>query len=334
MELELIEKIRQTAEAIEPPKKWVGLNKGIGDDCAELSPSPGHKILLTTDTMVEGVHFSLSYFDPYHLGRRLAAVNLSDIAAMGGVPRAALLNIEVPRYLKDPASTFWKRFALGLVGRLKEFGAVLVGGDTVASPCNRLGLTLTLTGEVEKGGALYRNGASVGDMIYCSGYLGESACGLLLLKKRRSTLPFAIKKRLIQRHLDPEPRIPLGRLLKEMGATSAIDVSDGIATDIAHIARGSGVKAVIEEKRLPLSRALKRACRETGVSPTKLAISGGEDFELVWTISPKKALEAERRLSAILGHAPFLIGRIKRGKGLWLKGEGRAREITFTGYEH
>jgi len=334
LELQLIEKIKQITEALVSSKKWQGLKKGIGDDCAELSPSPGHNILITTDTMEEGVHFSLSYFDPYLLGRRLAAVNLSDIAAMGGIPRAALLNIEVPRYLKDPESTFWKRFAMGLVGRLWQFGAVLVGGDTVASPCNRLGLTLTLTGEVERGKALYRNGATVGDLIYCSGYLGESAGGLLLLKKRRSTLPFAIKKRLVRKHLDPEPRISLGRLLKEVGASSAIDVSDGIATDIAHIATKSGVMAEIEEKLFPISRALKRACRETGASPTELALSGGEDFELVWTISPEKAPGAERRLSNVLGHPPFLIGRIKRGKGVWLKSERQAREITFTGYEH
>ncbi len=334
MELTLIERILKNTKALPQCQRKGHITTSIGDDCAEISPSQGHNILVTTDTMVEDTHFRLSYFTPHLLGRKLATVNLSDIAAMGGTPLAATLNLEVPEKLADPNSSFWSHFIQGLTGRLARYGACLVGGDTVKTKTSKLGLTLTIIGEVREGGAIFRSGARPGDLIFCSGPLGESACGQRILEKKRFPLPLPVKRRLIARHLDPKPRISLGRALAQVGVNSMIDVSDGIATDLGHIAKKSHVKAVIQEELLPISRGVRLFARSQGESPFDFVLSGGEDFELVWTVSPKKVEEMKEAVLPILRRLPFHIGHITDGEGVWLKNTSYAREVTFKGYEH
>ena len=334
MELGLIEQIKRIARTLPLATNEGSLIVSIGDDCAEFLPSPNKSLLLTTDTMAEDIHFRTSYSTPYLLGRKLASVNLSDIAAMAGRPLIALLNLEVPEYLANPKDQFWYLFAKGLVERLGEFGAILAGGDTVKSPANKLSLTLTLTGKATKGETIYRSGAKAGDMIYCSGFLGESACGLKILEKRRIHLPLPIKRHLIHKHLDPEPLIDLGKTLANCEVTSMIDVSDGVATDLAHIARESKVCAEIDKARIPLSRAVRIAASTLNLDPIELALYGGEDFQLLWTIPPEKAKNMERKIAPVLGHAPFFLGHIKEGKGVWLKSHSKLSDITFKGYEH
>ncbi len=314
-----------------------GLLLGIGDDCAAASVQQGKELLLTTDTLVESVHFDLAYFDPYDLGRKTAAVNLSDIAAMGGSPKWALLNIAVRKGLP---SGFWDRFSDGLWGMLQDFGATLVGGDTVSSPVS-LVITLTLAGEVPSGKRLERSGARAGDVVYCSGFLGEASAGLSLLKAqgrqraKNILVPRGVRRRLSRRHLTPEPRVRLGRELSSSGMVSAaIDLSDGIATDLAHICSRSGVRAVLDSDRIPLSRSLLLASKGLGVSAMELALSGGEDFELLWTVPREKARDAERVAASVLGHPPFRLGKIEEGKGVFLKTRDGLKEITFLGYEH
>ncbi len=336
MERRLIEKIRNITQARSTfggsGPKWI--KKAIGDDCAELAVTPSANVLLTTDTMVEGIHFSFTYFTPFQLGKKLASVNLSDIAAMGGVPKAALLNLEVPDTLRDPGPNFWNEFAKGLGERLSEFSTVLVGGDTVREPGKRLGLTLTIMGEIEKGGAVYRNGAKRGELIYCSGYLGEGSCGYEILMRKGIKLPLPLKRHLIRRHLDPVPRVHLGRLLSRLGASSMIDVSDGIATDLAHVATQSGLCALISKSRLPISRALRIGAKAMGKDPVAFALFGGEDFELVWTISPNMKREMEKEVSRLLGHPPIFLGVMKEGQGVLLEGNSTTQDITYRGYEH
>jgi len=344
VELELIKKIKKLADTQKKDSCRKQVVRSIGDDCAVVIPGDDKELLITTDTLCEQVHFKLSYFPPFRLGSKLASVNLSDIAAMGGRPKWALLNLEVPPGLANAKAPFWTAFFKGLNQRLSRFGAVLVGGDTVSAPQDRLSLTLTLIGEVERGKAVYRSGASSGDLIYCSGYTGEAACGLRLLEDLPSPcpLPRQVRKRLLLKHLDPEPRNRLGTALREAGINSLIDVSDGIASDLAHICEESRLMAVVNQRMLPVSRALKTFCkacekRKGKILHTALAeyvLFGGEDFELIWTVSPERSQIAEQAALSVMGFKPFLIGRMEKGSGCFLDTGRNLIDISFKGYEH
>ena len=340
MERDLIAKIQRLAGA---PIKDPSVLVSIGDDCAVVAPSPDRHLIITTDTLVESIHFDLDYFDPWHLGRKTAAVNLSDAGAMGGNPRWAFLNLAVRPGMTD---RFWDSFSKGLLSRLSEYGVSLVGGDTVSAP-DRLSLSLTLIGEVKKGKWLSRSRAQPDDLIYCSGNLGESAAGLELLKKyNEKRSPFknrkgahrisrAILKRLTIKHLDPEPRVTLGQALAASDMVqTAIDVSDGIATDLANICKNSRVGAEVWAREMPVSRALKRTSGILGISSLDLALTGGEDFELLWTVSEKNESEVRKIAAKILGYRPFRIGKIVQGDGVILKTSQGAKDITYQGYEH
>jgi thiamine-monophosphate kinase len=333
-ELDLISRLaKKTASAAHDPD----LLAGIGDDCAVVAHNRDTLLAITTDTLVEGVHFDLAYFDPWHLGAKAAAVNLSDIAAMGARPRWAFLNIASRPGL--PAG-FWDAFMDGLFEKLSRFGAVLAGGDTVSAP-HDLSVTLTLIGELAPGRCLRRSGARSGDIIYCSGPLGDAAAGLAYMKVRghghfHDALPVSrFLKRPVERHLNPEPMVGLGEALAMSGLVSAaIDLSDGAATDLAHICAASGLGAELDASSLPISRAARLISRALGLSPIRLAVSGGEDFELLWTVSIQNEPEMNRIAARSLGHPPFRIGRMIDGKGVRLNLNGRLVDITFCGYEH
>ncbi len=334
-ELELIEKIASIARS----KKDSALVFGIGDDCAIITP-PTFKdaaLAITTDTMVEGVHFNLSYYSPFLLGRKAAASNLSDLAAVGARPRWALLTIEVSS--EASSQRFWDSFSKGLSSWLYTYDVSLIGGDTVSSG-NGLSIGLTLIGEVDKTGWLRRSGARPGDLIYCSGFLGEGAMGLHILEKKpglhKRLVPKNAIKRLIKRHLDPTPRIELGLLLRRSRlASSCIDLSDGLATDLAHICRQSDVGALLFQDRLPLSRALRLASRALGYDPNQLALTGGEDYELVWT-GLSQDQKTFRVIGARLGLKVSVIGQIiadSKNRVILQSSKG-TKDITFKGYEH
>ncbi|NIA08310.1 MAG: thiamine-phosphate kinase [Nitrospiraceae bacterium] len=339
MERDLIAKIE---DLVGPAAKDPSVLLGIGDDCAVIAPGPGRHLVTTTDTLVESVHFDLGYFDPWHLGRKTAAVNLSDVGAMGGHPRWALLTLAIRPGL---AEGFWKAFSMGLMSRLSQYGVHLVGGDTVSSP-DWLSVGLTLIGEVEPGKWLSRSYAEPGDLIYCSGNLGEAAAGLEYLKNRKikklqrrnriyRQVSRAGLRRLVDRHLDPEPRVTLGQALAARGLVrSAIDLSDGIATDLAHICDMSGIGAEVWADEVPISRALKAISKILGISPLSLALTGGEDFELLWTVSKKNEIEVQRIATDVLGYRPFRIGKMVVGDKVLLKTGRGTEDITYQGYEH
>ncbi len=339
MERDLISKIEAlVGSAARDPSVLLG----IGDDCAVIAPSPGRHLVATTDILVESVHFDLEYFDPWHLGRKTAAVNLSDVGAMGGRPRWALLNLAIRPGLTEG---FWKAFFIGLMSRLSQYGATLVGGDTVSSQ-DRLSVSLTLIGEIEPDKWLGRSRAEPGDLIYCSGSLGDASGGLEYLKDckkkrlhRRSRIYRQVSRgglrRLIARHLDPEPRVELGQALAAKGLVrSAIDLSDGIATDLAHICHMSGIGAEIWAYKVPISRALKAISKILGISPLYLALTGGEDLELLWTVSERDELEVQRAAAGVLGYRPFRIGKMVAGDRVLLRGRRGIEDITYQGYEH
>ena len=254
--------------------------QGIGDDVAVIEIG-GKTLLITTDILIEGIHFERSWTDPFRLGEKTLAVNLSDIAAMGGIPKYFLISLGLPKTL--PFS-FVSLFYRGLKKMANRFQVDLVGGDTSLS--QKIIINICLIGEGKKGDLLFRNGAKVGDDLYVSGTLGDAALGLKILQdkgaKRKS-------KGLIDKHLSPNPRIELGQALaRKQIASAMIDVSDGLLSDTRHIIEESKVGARIWENRIPLSSLYRRWVRTYSKDPYRIALSGGEDYELLFTASPKR----------------------------------------------
>jgi len=324
-ELALIRRIREQAAGADQ-----GLIEGIGDDCAVLAATgPSRETLITTDTLVEGVHFDLGWHPPGLLGQKALAVNVSDIAAMGGVPRFALLSLAVP---VTASSELIEPLMAGFMAALEHYGMRLIGGDTVKSD-QGLVLSVTVLGEVLAGRAVYRAGARPGDQIWVSGYLGQAAAGLELCRlgyPRLDAYP-----ELAAAHLDPVPETALGRLLGESGlATAMIDMSDGLATDLAHICDESGVGAEVRAETLPVCVATRRAAVEFGLDLRRLTIAGGEDYRLLFTAPAGAAAQVEALAGQAAGKRLFLVGEIVPGHGVALCDEGRVEPITYQGYDH
>lgn len=320
-EFGLIEKIRRTASSTGP-----SVILGIGDDAAAVRTDRSNVLLVTTDMLLEGVHFDLSYTDMASLGWKAAAVNISDIAAMGGVPRYALVSLGIPRSISvEKVQEFYR----GFNKILRAFHLDLLGGDTNRS-LTGLTVNVVVLGECEQERTISRSGAKPGDLIFVSGTLGDSAAGLKLLRSRRKRWASGEKK-LIQKHLRPVPRVLLARKLGLSGCvTSMIDLSDGMASDLGHICDQSSVGAVVHAEQVPLSRELKTAARKRGLSSFDLAMSGGEDYELLFTVSPGKA----KKLRPMASHITQ-IGEMTRGKGRYLiDRDGKKKRFAASGYEH
>ena len=307
------------------------LVKGIGDDCAVLaSPGAESLTLVTTDTLVEGVHFDLSWHPPHLLGHKAVAVNVSDIAAMGGRPRFALLSLAAPAQagldLLDP-------LLQGFMAALARYRVTLIGGDTVRSE-QGLVLSITLLGEVGRDQLIQRAGARPWDQVWVSGPLGQAAAGLTICRQGRSELSVSHAE-LVQAHLDPQPETALGAALAASGlVTSMIDLSDGLATDLAHICEESGVGAVVTAEALPISDSTREAARILGLDPLRLAIAGGEDYRLLFT-APLSAGHKLRELAHLAtGGQLFRVGEIGGGQGVRLRCKGRDTRIDFQGYDH
>ena len=305
-----------------------GLIKGIGDDCAVLAKNDDEVLLVTTDTLVADVHFNLQWHPLHQLGRKAAAVNLSDIAAMGGVPRYALLSAALSPALSEEDL---QEFMTGFVEILREHHVLLVGGDTVAAPCPTF--SITVMGEMAGSETCYRAGAREGDEVWASGFLGEAAAGLALCEKGEDmSQEFAS---LIQAHLDPMPRIALGRVLASSGHVHAMmDISDGLATDLAHICTASNLAAQVDARMLPLSATIKKAGEHLDYDPQQWALSGGEDYELLYTVAPGAGEGLARRVKEELGLKAHCLGRMVSGEGVYLMEDGTSRQISYQGYEH
>lgn len=297
---------------------------GVGDDCALLSPRPGHQWALSTDMLVEGRHF-LSTVDPARLGHKCLAVNLSDLAACGAEPRAFLLSLSLPR-----ADEGWLAgFAHGLLALADAHDCELVGGDTTQGP---LTISITVIGDVPRGQALLRSGAQPGDDIYVSGHLGDARLALEAFRGRIS-LPEPVFQTCRARMEQPTPRVALGKALRGL-ATAAADISDGLLGDLGHILRQSGVGARLQVD--PCERLL--ACgAEAELPPDWLrtcVLSGGDDYELVFTapVAQRAAVQA----AAELGLTPVTrIGEVTATGGLDVR-DGLGRPVTqhFASFDH
>ncbi len=294
---------------------------GIGDDCALLTPSAGHQWLVTADMLVEGRHF-LSTVSPRRLGHKALAVNLSDLAACGATPRAFFLSLALPRV--DEA--FLAGFAQGLFELADAQGIVLAGGDTTAGPLN---LNITAMGEVPAGQALLRSGARVDDDVWVSGTLGDARLALEVFRGTLSLSATQFEEVRLRMEM-PEPRVALGKALRGL-ATSAVDVSDGLAGDIGHVLKRSNVGATLRLADLPRSTVL-------GAMPEALQrlclLTGGDDYELVFTAPPEarqRVLEAGRAT----GTPVYRIGRIDEAPGLRVvDGMGRPVQDVPQSFDH
>lgn len=293
---------------------------GIGDDAALLRVPEGSELVLTTDALIEGVHF-LPGAPARSLGHRALAVNLSDIAAMGASPCWALLALNLP--MADDA---WLReFASGFGALARAHGVALVGGNLSRGP---LSITVQLAAVVPRGEALRRDGARVGDGLYVSGTLGDAAAGLKRLQGVLRTTPAAGSY--LERRLEyPTPRVALGLSLRGL-ASACIDLSDGLYADALRLARASGCAASIELERLPLSAPLLEAY---GAAAWREGLAGGEDYELCFSAPPAHAA-AIGSLAQRSGAAIARIGRLEAGEGIELKLHNAVTQFAPAGFDH
>lgn len=282
---------------------------GVGDDSALLTPPPQQQLVICADTLVAGRHFPLDT-DPHAIGWKSVAVNLSDIAAMGATPHSILLALSLPQIGHD----WLKAFSQGLYDCCDQFGVSLIGGDTTQSP--HLTLSVTALGWVDTGQAVPRSGAKPGDLICVSGTLGDAAFALNHLGHP------------LQQRLDyPTPRCQLGTALKGL-ANSMIDVSDGLAQDLGHILKASGVGAKLALENLPISPALQALNDE---QRWQYALAGGDDYELCFTINPQNY---EKLLQKQLDVSISIIGSIQQQHGLTFEKDGVDHLLQFNGYQH
>jgi thiamine-monophosphate kinase len=301
----------------------------LTNDAALLPALQGERLIASVDTLIEGVHF-LAGTAPEAVAAKALRVNLSDIAAMGGRPLAYLLALSLPR---GQGRDWSAKFARGLSAEQARFGIYLLGGDTTATP-GPLTISITLFATLQGEASLTRSGAGAGDLVYLSGSLGDAALGLTVARGGLSALSEAARHALQSRYECPEPRLALGQALLQGGlATAAMDVSDGLAQDLGHIARHSGLGARIERACLPLSAAAKAALAgDLRLWPQLL--SGGDDYELLFTVQPSRAPEIEA-LSRDLGLPLSRIGCMEAGSGVQVFGpDGQPMALDRAGWSH
>jgi thiamine-monophosphate kinase len=303
-----------------------GVVQGIGDDCAALELPAGELLLTTSDLLIEGVHFRRDWTGMDDLGYKCAAVNVSDIAAMGGTPRFLYLALGIPAEL--PLAEL-EALVGGFLAACSEYGTTLAGGDTCRSP-GPLFISVTAEGSVPPGELVRRSGARPGDAIYVTGTLGDSALALYDLERGRT--PDAA---LLTRHHRPTARSTAGRRLATAGlATAMIDISDGLLADLGHILESGAAGAVVDAAALPLSPA---ALARLQAAPElfERVLSGGEDYELLFTVAPAD----ETRLAALVSAWPLPVTRIGQvtppAEGLRVRDrEGRTRTVVPGGFNH
>ncbi|MBO8128792.1 MAG: thiamine-phosphate kinase [Peptococcaceae bacterium] len=308
-----------------------GVLRGIGDDAAVLNAGNGQVCLWTVDTLLEGIHFDLAYYGPDDLGVKSLAVNVSDIAAMGGRPLYALLSLGLPSGVREDQV---RLFMAGWDETARAYNVSLVGGDTVYSPQGWT-VTVTVMGTCPKDRVVYRAGARVGDFIYVTGNLGSSAAGLYLLQHPAITCPEHVRLAVRQAHLRPVARVTAAVSLAESRlVTAMIDISDGLSSDVGHICTASGVGCEIYASHLPVSETVRECARYAQVDPLEWVLNGGEDYELLFTVRPDAAQEIEERL-AVIGEQVSCIGRITPlGDGMRLvKGDDKT-PLLPRGYDH
>lgn len=315
-EFELIERYFKAHQANRPD-----VVLGVGDDCALLAPAEDQLIAVSTDTLVSGVHF-FADMPPEDLGYKAVVANLSDLAAMGASPSWMSLALTLP----EVDESWLEGFSAGLFKAADYYGIQLVGGDTTRGP---LSLTITVQGQVPKNKQLIRSGAKPGDWIYVTGPLGGAALALEVLYGRvEADAPQT--ELLLQSFYRPTPRLLAGQALRSL-ASAAIDISDGLATDLGHLASRSGCRAVVDLAQLPMHPLLGELV--DGDRALRLALAGGEDYELCFTVP----MESRGVLETTLAHTGakhLCIGQMQGGEGVDFCRDDQVIDLAFKGYEH
>ncbi|MEX0928620.1 MAG: thiamine-phosphate kinase [Balneolales bacterium] len=304
---------------------------GIGDDCAVIPKNERELSLVTCDTLIEDIHFKMDKIEPENLGYKSLAVNISDIAAMGGKAEYAFLSLAMPG---DMSCTWIDRYLGGLHDLAREEGLILLGGDTTRSP-ERMAITITVIGSVDNRNVKRRSGAKPDDVICVTGYLGDSGGGLQLLLENREVKDEQ-ECQLVNAHNRPKAFHSEGRWLStQPGVHAMIDISDGLASDASHIAKASALSLLIETERLPVSGSLKAVSKRHGWNIQQLAVSAGEDYVLLCTVDPSMIQRTQETYYEKFGSRLFDIGKVKKGRpGAGFLHKGRKISPGPGGFNH
>jgi len=310
-----------------------GVVVGVGDDAAVIEPGRGQQVL-TTDLLIEGVHFERASISPRDLGAKAVTVNVSDIAAMGGSPRAALAGIGLA---PDVEAAWVMELYGGMRDACAEYALSLVGGDT--NRADLVVVSVTVVGEVSPGRAVTRSAARIGDAIVVTGALGAAAGGLALSRAQPAAMTAALSspwgRALLDALARPVARVGEGQTLAQSGAHAMMDLSDGLAKDLSRLCLASGVGARIELVAVPVAEPLRAGAASLGVDALELALGGGEDYELVATLDPADAEAARRVLDERFGVTLTTVGTIIEGEGLVAVGDdGRETPLGSKGWDH
>jgi thiamine-monophosphate kinase len=310
-----------------------GVRLGPGDDAAVVEMG-SHDGILTADMLVEGVHFERHITSAHDLGYKALAVNVSDVAAMGGSPRFALVSLGLP---KDVDASWVVELYAGLRDAAGEYAVSVVGGDT--SKADRVVVSVALTGEVARGGAVTRAGARPGNRVVVTGALGAAAGGLRLAHAPPEEVAAAVVsewgRSLVSAHFRPVARVGEGQTMAQAGATAMIDVSDGLAMDLGRVCRESGVAAAVRLSDIPVALGLRELAKVVPVEPLELALGGGEDYELLATLPTGSVSGAAAMLAERFGTQLTDIGEIREGAGLvTVEADGAERPLEPRGWDH
>jgi len=309
-----------------------GVEVGIGDDAAVVEGGGG-SLVLTTDMLVEGVHFDRASISSRDLGAKAVVVNVSDVAAMAGSPRYALASIGIP---PDVAASWVMELYGGMRAACEEYALTLVGGDT--NRADQIVISVAVVGEVAPGRAVTRSGARPGDLVVVTGSLGAAAGGFSLSRAHPTKVAKALSEPWGRELLDalarPVARVGEGQTLAQAGATAMIDLSDGLAKDLSRLCRESGVGARVELSRVPVAEALRQGAPLLGVEPLELALSGGEDYELLATMDLTHVDRARAELDERFGVTLTEVGVIIEEGLVAVDAEGRESPLEPKGWDH
>ena len=321
-EFGLLEKIRHKIR-----QRSHHIKLGVGDDCAVVASSD-RDLLTSTDMLIENVHFDLKYFSPEMIGKKAIAVNLSDIAAMGGRPLYILISLGIP---SSTPVEFVEKLYIGFETMAKKYGCSIVGGD-ISKSINGLIVSITIIGEIKKNASIKRSGAKNKDLIFVTGNLGDSAAGLESLKRYH----YPKKNIAIRKHLCPIPRLEEGQILAEkVGVSSMIDLSDGLASDLRRLCEESNCGARIYLDKIPLSSRLKKLEKSGNRKVIDYSLYGGEDYELLFTIKRSKIKGLQKswqKMKTAITNVGEILDK-KHGITMVLP-DGKEKLLSKTGYNH
>lgn len=324
-EFGFIERIAKLVGAPQAP-----VEVGIGDDAAVLKLAAAEYLLVTTDVLVEDVHFRRQWLTAGQIGARVACAGLSDIAAMGGEPVAAFVSAAWPPTLEVAAA---EDLMVGLAEVVGQYGAVLAGGDTTASP-QGIFIDVIILGTTPQ--PWLRSGAQPGDILMVTGSLGEAAAALALLQAGHVTDASALPQALARRFASPTPRLAVVKALAARNAVkAAIDISDGLVQDAGHLSERSRVAVILESARVPISPICRQTAQQLGQDPVQWALTSGEEYELLLAVSPDLAEQAAELVAEQAGTILTQIGSITEGEGVTVLDEsGKPMEVTSSGWDH